>query len=227
MSKEIENHKIKIKDMEIIDFNDDESAKTDEIADFHENNPEKESGSEETESKQGKIKEFLNLLITFLVAMAITLVLKNYVIINANVPTGSMENTIMTGDNLFGYRLAYLNEEPERGDIIFFYFPDDETQKYVKRIIGLPGEHVYITNGKVYIDDSAEPLDEPYLKEEWVKGTGTFDFEVPEGCYLVLGDNRNNSMDSRFWVNPYVSEEKIIGKALFVYYPFNRIGGLE
>lgn len=226
MNNEIKNQKIKIKDVEIIDFNK-ELTEMDEVAEEHKAILGKETKEDETEKKKENLKEFLNLIITVLVAIAITLVLKNYVIINANVPTGSMENTIMTGDNIFGYRLAYLNEEPQRGDIIFFYFPDDETQKYVKRIIGLPGERVYITNGKVYIDDNAEPLDEPYLKEEWTKGTGTFDFEVPEGCYLVLGDNRNNSLDSRFWVNPYVSEEKIIGKALFVYYPFNRMGGLE
>lgn len=226
MNNETRNQKIKIKDVEIIDFNE-ELTEMDEVAEEHRAILGKESKEEKKEEKKENLKEFLNLIITVLVAIAITLVLKNYVIINANVPTGSMENTIMTGDNIFGYRLAYLKEEPQRGDIIFFYFPDDETQKYVKRIIGLPGERVYITNGKIYIDDNTEPLDEPYLKEEWTKGTGTFDFEVPEGCYLVLGDNRNNSLDSRFWVNPYVSEEKIIGKALFVYYPFDRIGGLE
>uniref|UniRef100_UPI004055AA9A signal peptidase I n=1 Tax=Agathobacter sp. TaxID=2021311 RepID=UPI004055AA9A len=225
MNRETENHKIKIKDMEILDLNDDEFAEMDEHANTGSLN--QEIQQEKEESKKDKFKEFLNMVITCLVTIAVMLLLKNYVIINASVPTGSMENTIMPGDNLFGYRLAYLNEEPERGDIIFFYFPDDETQKYVKRIVGLPGEHVYITNGKIYIDDASEPLDEPYLKEEWVRGTGTFEFDVPEGCYLVLGDNRNSSVDSRFWVNPYVSKEKIIGKAIFVYFPFNRIGMLE
>lgn len=223
MNNETKNQKIKIKDVEIIDFNA-EVNEMDEVAEEHKAILGKE---DKNEKKRESLKEFLNLMITILVAVAVTLVLKNYVIINANVPTGSMENNIMPGDNIFGYRLAYLKEEPKRGDIIFFYFPDNETQKYVKRIIGLPGERVYITNGKVYIDDNAEPLEEPYLKEEWIKGTGTFDFTVPEDCYLVLGDNRNNSLDSRFWENPYVSKEKIIGKALFVYYPFDRIGVLE
>lgn len=224
MNKETQNHKIKIKDVEVIDFNE-EFTEMDEVAE--EQKALLGTKNNEKQGKKEKFKEFLSLIITFLVAMTVAMVLKNYVIINANVPTGSMENTIMTGDNLFGYRLAYLKEEPQRGDIIFFYFPDDETQKYVKRIIGLPGERIYITNGKIYIDNHAKPLDEPYLKEEWIKGTGTFEFEVPEDCYLVLGDNRNNSLDSRFWVNPYVHKEKIIGKALFVYYPFDRIGGLE
>lgn len=223
MKNEKNNQRMKMEDIEVIDFNE-ELTEMDEVAQEHrailgETN--------EKEKKKENFKELLSLVFTFAIAMAITLLIKNYVIINANVPTGSMENTIMPGDNLFGYRLAYVKEEPQRGDIIFFYFPDDETQKYVKRIIGLPGERVYITNGKIYIGDSSEPLDEPYLKEEWIKATGTFDFEVPEDSYLVLGDNRNNSLDSRFWINPYVHEEKIIGKALFVYYPFDRIGGLE
>lgn len=234
MSKEIKNENLDVEDMEVIDLNEDleeeeEKEETEDLCevDLERRFNEKTSEEREVEVKQRKKKEFFSLIVTFLLAMAVALVFKNYVIINANVPTGSMENTIMPGDNLFGYRLAYLNEEPQRGDIVFFYAPDDESQKYIKRIIGLPGEYIYITEGKIYIDNNEEPLDEPYLKEEWTKGTGTFVFQVPEGHYFMLGDNRNNSHDARFWINTYVSREKIIGKALFVYYPFNRIGGLE
>ena len=172
-------------------------------------------------------KEIISWVLTIGITMLAMFVLKNYIIINANVPTGSMENEIMPGDNVFGYRLAYRNEEPERGDVIFFYFPDDETQKYVKRIIGLPGETVTITDGKVYIDDATEPLDEPYLKEEWTVKTGPYVFEVPEGCYFCMGDNRNRSADAREWNNPYVAKEKIIGKALWIYFPFAHWGAVE
>ena len=227
MSKKTKNQKLNMEDMEVIDFNMEDVTDTEKLDDFQEVDLEKETKERENERKKRKKKELFSLVVTFLVAMLVTGGLKKYVIINANVPTSSMENTIMAGDNLFGYRLAYLNEEPQRGDIIFFYFPDDESQKYVKRIIGLPGEYIYITDGKIYIDNNEKPLDEPYLKEEWIKGTGTFVFEVPEDCYFMLGDNRNNSHDSRFWLNPYVNREKIIGKAFFVYYPFDRIGRLE
>ena len=133
----------------------------------------------------------------------------------------------MPGDNILGFRLAYLQEEPERGDVIFFPFPDDETQKYVKRIIGLPGETVTIMDGKIYIDGATEPLEEPYLKEEWTKGTGPFVFEIPEDSYLCLGDNRNRSADAREWNNPYVAREKIIAKAIFTYFPIERWGIVE
>ena len=111
-------------------------------------------------------KEVISWVITLALAVVAALFVKNYVIINANIPSGSMENTIMTGDRLFGFRLAYRDKSPERGDIIIFKFPDDETENYVKRVIGLPGEKVEILDSKVYIDGSEIPLQEDYLKEE-------------------------------------------------------------
>ena len=216
-------------DLEILDLNGDEE----EILRFPSDNPRKENdeknikeSADEDEVIDWK-KEIKSFAFTLLITMSIVLVLKNFVIINANVPTGSMENTIMPGDNILGFRLAYLTEEPKRGDVIFFPFPDKETEKYVKRIIGLPGEKVTIIDAKIYINDSTEPLDEPYLKEEWTRGTGPFVFEIPEDCYLCLGDNRNRSADAREWNNPYVAREKIIGKAIFTYFPFDRWGMVE
>ncbi len=181
--------------------------------------------------KQGKagniIREILSWVFPFLFALAVTLVLKNYVIINADVPTGSMENTIMPGDRLIGNRLAYLKEGPQRGDIIIFKYPDDETQLYVKRVIGLPGETVTIREGEIYVDDEMLPLAEPYLKESWTVATGDYVFEVPEDSYLVLGDNRNDSWDARYWTNTYVHRDKILGEAVVVYWPFPHIGKLK
>jgi signal peptidase I len=172
-------------------------------------------------------KEVLSWVLYLGAAILIALFLKNFVIINATVPSGSMENTIMPGDDLFGLRIAYLFSEPERGDIVIFKYPDDESQKFIKRIIGLPGDEVVIEDGKIYINGSEEPLDEPYLKEEWVRNTGPYDFVVPEGCYLVMGDNRNDSWDARYWTNTYVTEDELIGKAEIIYYPFNRIQRLN
>lgn len=212
-------------DLEIVDLNgDDEQA-----IDFPSDDPNciNEINKEDEDESIDWKKEIMSFAFTLLITLGIVLVLKNFIIINAKVPTGSMENTIMPGDNILGFRLAYLTEEPKRGDIIFFYFPDDETQKYVKRIIGLPGETVTILDGKIYINDSTEPLDEPYLKEEWTRGTGPYVFEIPEDSYLCLGDNRNRSADAREWNNPYVTKEKIIGKALFTYFPFDRWGTVE
>lgn len=152
-------------------------------------------------------------------------VMKNYVLINAVIPSASMEDTIMTGDRIFGSRLSYEFGEPQRGDIAIFKFPDDESQLYIKRVIGLPGDKVQIIDGKVYINDSETPLDEPYLPETPEGDYGPY--YVPEDSYFMLGDNRNWSKDSRFWQNTYVKKEKVLAKAIFRYYPFNKIGVIE
>lgn len=220
-------------DLEVMDLNDKQSEQEENIPqaeDFPEDGPtsvyRKKKKSDDDEEFDWK-KELKSLLVTLAITLVVVFVLKNYIIINANVPTGSMENTIMPDDNILGFRLAYMEEGPKRGDVIFFYFPDDETQKYVKRVIGLPGETVYINEGKIYINGSETPLDEPYLKEEWVNGTGPYMYEVPEDSYFCLGDNRNDSADARYWKKTYVKREKIIGKAIFTYFPFNHWGFVE
>lgn len=184
-----------------------------------------------SEKKPGKmeaiIREIISWIVPFVLALGVAIILKNYIIINADVPTGSMENTIMPGDRLIGNRLAYINGTPERGDILIFHYPDNEAELYVKRVIGLPGESIRIEDGKIYINGSEEPLDEPYLKEAWTVATGPYEFEVPEGCYLMMGDNRNDSWDARYWKNTYLHEDKILGKAAFVYWPLKNFGKLE
>ena len=162
-------------------------------------------------------KEIFEWAKVIVIAIAIAFILNNYVIVNAQVPTGSMENTVMTKDRIFAFRLAYLFEDPQRGDIVVFPFPDDEKVNYLKRIIGLPGDTVEIKDGKVYINNSKKPLKEDYLKET---PTGSFGpYKVPEDSYFMMGDNRNISEDSRYWNNPYVKKEKILGKAILRYYP--------
>ena len=146
----------------------------------------------------------------------------HFVIANSRIPTGSMENTIMSHSRVIGSRLSYIKDDPERGDIVIFRYPDNEKVYYVKRVIGLPGETVEVKDGKVYINGSDTPLDEPYLPEPMEGSYGPY--EVPEGCYFMMGDNRNNSLDARFWDNKFVAKNKIVAKVLFCYYPFNRIG---
>jgi signal peptidase I len=172
-------------------------------------------------------KEILSWILTVAAAVVVALLLNNFVLINAKIPSGSMENTIKEGDRLIGNRLAYIKADPKRGDIVIFKFPDDESQNYVKRVIGLPGETVRVEAGKVYINNSKEPLKETYLKEKWTVETGPYLFQVPKDCYLVMGDNRNNSYDARYWTNTYVKKDKILGKAGFRYFPFNKIGFLH
>lgn len=169
-----------------------------------------------SEEKKTSIKaEIISWIKVILSAVIIAFIVDFFIIANAVVPTGSMETTIPAGSRIMGLRLYYCFTEPERGDIVIFKYPDDESVDFLKRIIGLPGETVEIINGKVYID--GDLLDEPYLTEE---PTGNFGpYEVPEDCYFMLGDNREVSRDSRYWENTYVSREKIVAKALFMYFP--------
>lgn len=214
-------------DLNVVDFNKEENETKTEVMEElrEENGTEKKEKKEKKEEPHSALRELLSWVLTFAVAIVAALFIKYCLIINADVPTGSMENTIMPGDRLIGNRLAYLKEGPQRGDIVVFHYPDDENELFVKRVIGLPGESVHIEDAKVYID--GVELEESYLKEEWTIATGTYDFEVPEDCYLMLGDNRNNSKDARYWENKYVNIDKILGKALFIYWPFSDFGSLN
>ena len=167
------------------------------------------------EKRPSKIKEIFSWIMTIALAIVAAKVINNYVILKAEVPTGSMEHTIEVDDCIMGFRLAYLFSEPERGDIVIFPWPDDPEITYVKRIIGLPGETVEIKDGSVFINGVA--LKEGYLKEEMLGKFGPY--EVPEGSYFMLGDNRNTSADSRRWENTYLKREDIEAKVLFRYSP--------
>lgn len=194
--------------------------------DIRETEPDKDGGTPPgdgnqkapDEKKGGWRRELWEWVKIIVSAAAIAFVLNTFIIANSEVPSGSMENTIMTGDRVIGSRLSYKFDEPERGDIAIFHFPDNEKIYYVKRIIGLPGETVDIVDGKVYIDGSDTPLDEPYIREPMIPEP-PMHFDVPEGCYFMMGDNRNYSLDARRWNNTYVKKEKIIAKVLFRYYP--------
>jgi signal peptidase I len=177
-----------------------------------ENNKEKKKWD-----KKSIIKEIRDYVFLIVLAFALAFLMNKFVYANAEVPTGSMIPIVQPGDRLIVNRLAYLFEEPQRGDIVMFIYPDNEKDNYLKRIIGLPGEKVEIRDGLVYINDSKKPLSEPYLNDP---PNGDFGpYNVPEGCYFMLGDNRDISQDARYWKNKYVKKEKIVGKVLFRYYP--------
>lgn len=165
------------------------------------------------EEIRNEVKEWV---IVIELAIILAVVLNMFIVVNAVIPSASMETTIMTGDRIFGNRLAYLNSDPKRGDIVIFRFPDDEKQLFIKRVIGLPGETLAVYNGLVYINGSDTPLDEPYVNGIPVGDYGPV--TIPEGAYFMMGDNRNNSADSRYWDNPFVYKDKILGKAFFRYY---------
>jgi signal peptidase I len=159
---------------------------------------------------KGVVKEILSWILVFVIAIGVAYFINSVIIFRVLVPSGSMENTILINDKVITFRLAYLFHEPERGDIIVFPFPDDESQDYIKRIIGLPGETVEGKNGLVYIN--GKPLKEPYVRAALDSNFGPY--QVPKGKYFMMGDNRNDSADSRFWNNKFVDKDKIKGKAI-------------
>ena len=193
----------------------------------------KEMTVKDTENKKiqkSKLREVLDFLTPIIIALIIAMILKYCVFANIIVPTGSMLNTIQEKDRLIVSRLDYKFNEPERYDIAVFKYPDDEKTLFVKRIIGLPGETVNIVDGVVYITDTdgkTTKLRDDFVSEE-NKDNYNGTFVVPEDCYFVMGDNRDNSVDSRYWhTTNFVSRDKFVGKVMFRYYPFNTSGKLE
>lgn len=165
-------------------------------------------------SKKDKIiHEIISWLIIIAIAFVAAEIVTKFIIMKAEIISESMVPEFLKDDHVIGSRLSYVFSDPERGDVVFFEYPrsdyalnirNRENKVYVKRIIGLPGEKVEIRDGKVYINDDHVPLDEPYLNEVPVGSFGPY--FVPADCYFMLGDNRNISVDSRYWVNPDLDE---------------------
>lgn len=200
---------------------------------------EKISAERKVSKEQSKSRKVVNEILYWVGVVIFAFLLagfmNRFVIINAVVPSGSMEDTIQVKDRLVGGRFSYWFSEPKRGDVIIFKYPVDESRKFIKRVIGLPGEHIEIRDAKIYIDGSSKPLEEDYIKEEWLVMNDDLSYDVPDDAYFMLGDNRNNSADSRYWAQEafsygmvtnmedaldytYVHEDKILGKAYFVYF---------
>jgi len=141
------------------------------------------------------------------------------------IPSSTMEPTVLVGDYLIADMKIYKSEKPKRGDIIIFEFPKDPSKDYIKRIIGLEDEKVEIINNKIYINEKL--LDDPwdyFENSDSVKGFPELEnfgpAVVPKDYLFVLGDNRNNSQDSRFW--GFVNIKKVRGKALYLYWAKNK-----
>ena len=150
----------------------------------------------------------------------------NIIFWDVHIPSASMENTLEVGSDILVLKQKYDNEI-ERGDIIVFLCEADNNEAYIKRVIGLPNEHIEIHNKNIYVgDENGFLLKEDYLKEDWLVDNDGYVFDVPEKSYLVLGDNRNDSYDSRYWElydSRYVKENKVLGKAIFKYAPYMEV----
>ena len=190
----------------------------------------KKENSSEEKKETTLAAEILSWVEVIVVAVVLALLIDGFIIINATVPSGSMEKTIMTGDRVLGTRFAYWFSAPKRGDIVVFRYPVDEAKgkktKFIKRIIGLPGETVTISDGVVYID--GEPLEENYINGTWVTGNDGYKFSIPEDHYLPEIAVREGVASSEAEAESfsYVHRKKILGKAYFRYWPLTKMGSL-
>ena len=146
------------------------------------------------------------------------------------IPSGSMLDTIQIGDRVFSEKVSYYFRDPEQGDIITFADPENPQRTLIKRVIAVGGQTVDLKDGYVYVD--GKKLDEPYTegKQSLPLNTAygvsvTYPYTVPDGYLWVMGDNRTNSADSRYF--GAVSKDSVTGHANFTFWPLNRIGILD
>ncbi len=171
------------------------------------------------------LKEALEFSVYILIVLVISLLIVTFVGQRTVVDGESMEDTLHHGDNLIVDKISYRFHEPERFDVIVFPMQYGDTKQYlVKRIIGLPGETIYIDEqGNIYIND--ELLEEDFGKEVLLSaGRAAQPITLGPDEYFVMGDNRNNSSDSRDYMVGNVHRDKIIGRAWVRIFPFDQIG---
>ncbi|HEY8425515.1 MAG TPA: signal peptidase I [Limnochordales bacterium] len=155
-------------------------------------------------------------------AAVLAMVIMTFVARAFTVEGNSMLPTLHDGERLMVDKLTYRFSEPQRGDIVVFRYPLDPREHYIKRIVGVPGDEVAVRNGRVFVNGT--PLEESYLSSPTLGRFGPV--RVPEGHYFVLGDNRNNSEDSRDPRLGFIPRELIEGRAIWRYWPLTRMSVL-
>ncbi len=188
-----------------------------------------DAGRHAADNQPSKLRSFLSIVVMVAVVCTLSYLLRTYVIQPYEIPSGSMETTIMTGDKVFSERISYYLRDVEPGDIVTFEDTEIAGRTLIKRCIAVGGQTVDIADGVVYVDGIA--LDEPYIN-----GQSTVAFEdtlyeisypytVPQDEIWVMGDNRNNSKDSRYFGS--VPLANVTGRACFAYWPISSFGILS
>ena len=185
----------------------------------------------------GKKKLFKEYIEPIIIAILIALFIRTFVVQAFKIPSSSMEPTLQVGDYIlvskfiYGIRIPVLNtkilewKEPQRGDIVVFIYPKDHTKDFIKRVIATEGEKVEVDQNKIYINDQV--IEDPwghFEKNGWAQYLQAMEkfgpVVVPKGSLFVLGDNRDNSQDSRFW--GFVTLDAVKGRAFIIYFSWNR-----
>ena len=186
-----------------------------------------------TQNKKSVLREWLE---AALVALVLAGFIRTFVIQAFKIPSGSMRTTLLEGDLILVNKFIYGAKIPftdlrlpkvrglKRGDVVVFIYPEDRTKDFIKRLVAFPGETVEIKNGTIYINN--KPLLDPVFNQKFYYNRGDLAQEgsritVPAGDYFVLGDNSASSKDSRYW--GFVPGRNILGKAMIIYWPPQRI----
>ena len=172
--------------------------------------------------KKSVLREYTEAI---LVAVLLALLIRTFVVQAFKIPSGSMIPTLLVGDHILVNKFVYRFTAPKRGDVIVFKYPVDESRDFIKRIIAVGGEDLNIKDQKIYVnckppEPSCRPIDDPWGKWEDRFGISeSTSVKVPPDSYFVMGDNRNNSQDSRYW--GFVKRDKIKGRAFLIYWSWD------
>ena len=170
-----------------------------------------------------RVRSVLSYLVVIALGVAAALALRAFVVEVYEVPTGSMLQTVQLGDRLVGEKVSYRLRDPEPGEIVTFEDPEGTGETLLKRVIATEGQEVDLRDGVVYVD--GEALEEPYvagkptdpLPETGVEGGISYPYVVPDGCVWVMGDNRTNSRDSRYF--GAVPVDSVTSRAVLIFWP--------
>ena len=199
---------------------DDEEDEKDDVVIDEDNNEGKKRRRSDSKKKGSFISTILEWLITIVAALIISFLINKFLIFKVYIPSESMYPTLKVKDQLFVTKM-YSRDSIQRGDILVF-FSDEFNELLIKRVIGLSGDDIVVkASGEVLVN--GEVLEETYVVQKDETAIFDLEFKVPEDKYFFLGDNRANSLDSRYWSEPYIDFEDIRGEARIIIYPFNRI----
>lgn len=182
------------------------------------------SSSDSAEQEGSGKRNALEWVLVIAIALGVAFLLRAFVVETFVVPSGSMLETIQEGDTLVGEKITYRTSSPKQGDVVTFRDPENSGTTLIKRVIATEGQTVDLIDGVVYVD--GQPLDEPYTGgkpsepltvHSGTTGAITYPYTVPEGCIWVMGDNRTNSLDSRYFGAIPVSS--VTSHALFIFWP--------
>lgn len=184
-------------------------------------------GEHAVEQRPSALSRFLGFLLVVVIVIAAAWALRTYVIEPFQIPSASMEETIQTGDMVFTEKVSYRFDDPKPGEIVVFPDPQVPSRVLIKRVIATEGQTVNLVDGDVYVD--GQKLDEPYTLGKQSVALQTvpgviisYPYTVPDGYVWVMGDNRTNSSDSRYF-GP-VQSSLVFGKAVMIYWPVDRFG---